>query len=107
MAKKMHFTQIGKGRLAQEVQDAFIEAQRHVDLKGVSAAVTLKINIYPPDPKNPQFGEVDYHTNVIKPASKSRKYTTLIEDGHISTDGGDPTDALQISSLTEEFTPNR
>ena len=103
MAKKMNFTQIGKNRLMYDVQEAFEEAQRHVDARNTKASVTLKINIHPTE-KGSNFGQIDYEVDVKKSACKSRKYHTLIENGVIVADGGDPTDALQLETLLEETT---
>lgn len=100
MAKKMNFTQIGKNRLMFDVQEAFEEAQRHVDFKNTKASVTLKINIYPTE-RDSNFGKVDYEVDVKKSANKSRQYHTLIEGGVIVADGGDPTDALQLETMLE------
>lgn len=104
MAKRMEFTQIGKGRLRFDAQEAFLEAQRFVDAKKMRATVNLKINIYPPNPKDPAFGEIDYDISITKPAQRSRRFATMLENGEITTDGGDPTDAMQIEAAMDAAT---
>jgi len=101
MAKKMLYTQVGKGRMNCDMQEAFQEVQRHVDSRKTPATVTLKLTVYPPNVKDPNFGELDYSINITKPATKSRKYPTLIENGEIIASGSDQTDALQLEVLTE------
>jgi hypothetical protein len=108
--RKLHFCEIGKGRLGKEVQAAFEQAQISArDLNGKTTLV-LSINLYPPDAKDGNFGYVDYSLAVREPAYKSMKYNTLLHDGVIINDGDSEAAALQYDlglELPDNVAPMR
>jgi hypothetical protein len=103
--RKLGFIEIGKGKLGLEMQNAFEQASLSArDLQGVSS-VNLKIEVYPPDPDDQNFGHVAYQIRIVEPPKKSPKFTTLLIDGVIVNDGANADAAAQYE-LTLEFPKN-
>ena len=99
MSRSMAFVEIGKGELAREVQQLFVRGQDASFQKGVKAQIKLTINVYPPDPKDPDrdMGYVSYDTNLLLPADKSIKYHTLLNDrGQIVQNGKNKNSILNL-----------
>lgn len=94
--RKLAFHEVGKGSLAIDMQEAFEEAQKLAAEKFVSAVVSLKIKIEPPNPREPNFSQISYVTNVTHGAPPAKNFSTMLKDGQIVADGSDPADILQL-----------
>lgn len=94
--RKLGFHEIGKGAFAIDAQEAFEEAQRLAAEKYVDAVVTIKISVKPPNPREPNFSQIEYRTNVTHGQPPSKTFSTMLKDGKIVADGEDPADILQI-----------
>jgi len=93
--RKLHFSEVGRGRLGKEVQEAFEQAAITArDLNG-KTTVVLRINVFPPDPNDPMVGGADFSLSVVEPPKKSIRFTTLLQDGVIIKDGDSEGDVLQ------------
>ncbi len=94
--RKMAFYEVGKGRLAQDAQIEFERMIRDSLEKMVGATLTIKIKVEPPNPREPDFGEISYSVGVSMGAVSSQRFTSLLKEGNIVADGDDPADALQL-----------
>ena len=99
--RKLAFFEIGRGSLAQEMQEEFEHAQ-HVsrDLNG-AVEVTLKIKVHPPNAKIESMGLLDYQISRKDPPKKSALYTTRLVKGFVVQDGIDGADASQTNFLDQ------
>jgi hypothetical protein len=104
--RKMAFWEVGKGRLAQDAQIEFERMVRDCLEKMVGGVMTIKLKVAPPNPREPDFGEISYSVGVTLGAVASQNFTTLLKDGNIVADGSDAADALQID-LELPVTPPR
>lgn len=102
---KLAFWQVGRGRLASEVQSLFEQAQIEARERNATVTVALKINVHPPESSDSRFGKISYNTHMKVPEKKSMEFTTELIDGVIVTDGKDEADILQIK-LALEFPEN-
>ena len=86
MGRTMAFVEIGKGKLAKEVQRLFLQAQDISFTKGVKTAVKLQINVFPPDEKDSDrdMGMISFDTQLVQPPDKSQKFHTLLNGLSVS-----------------------
>jgi hypothetical protein len=94
--KRMAFWNVGKGTLAQKMQDAFEDAQKLSLKHNQKIVVTCKINVFPPENADEPFGGISFTVDTSKPAYKSMEFMTeLDEKGRILQDGDDYAELLQ------------
>lgn len=98
---KLAFWQIGKGKLASEVQSLFEQAQIEARERNAAVTVSLKIHVLPPEASDARFGKVGYATSIKVPEKKSMEFTTELIDGVIVSDGESAADILQLSLALE------
>lgn len=103
--KKLAFWEVGRGKLASEVQAIFEQAQIEARERNAVCTVSLKINVHPPEATDNRFGKISYATVMKVPEKKSMEFTTELLDGVIVNDGKDEADLLQLS-LALEFPKN-
>lgn len=94
--RKMAFYEVGKGRLAMDAQTEFERMIKECQEKNVGATLTIKIKVDPPNPREPDFGQLNYSVGVAMGALNSQKFTTLIKEGNIVADGDDPTETVKL-----------
>lgn len=95
--RKLGFHEIGKGAFAIDMQEAFEEAQKIAAEKYVDAVVTVKIKVSPPNPREPNFAQIEYTApKVTHGQPPAKTFSTMLKDGLIVADGDDPADILQI-----------
>lgn len=94
--RKMAFYEVGKGRLAMDAQSEFERMIRECQEKSVGGTMTIKIKVSPPNPREPDFGEISYSVGVSMGSLNSQSFTTLIKEGAIVADGNDPADTVQL-----------
>lgn len=103
--QKLAFWQVGRGKLASEVQSLFEQAQIEARERNAPVTVSLKINVLPPEASDSRFGKISYSTNLKVPEKKSMEFTTELLDGVIINVGKDESDLLQLK-LALEFPQN-
>lgn len=85
--KAMRVIDVAGGRLAAELQDAFMEAQTLGNHHSVNTKITLTIGVAP-KLANEEFGAIQYEIGVTRGKKKSKALATQInENGFISFDG--------------------
>jgi len=72
MSRKAHFTEIGYGKLGQEVQTEFEKAAETACLRDAPVKITLNITVFPPKEQN--VGLVSYDLKTTLPTRKSIAY---------------------------------
>ncbi len=94
--RRMAFHEINRGKLGEEVQKLFEDAQDISAEREVKTEVTLKITVFPPDPKEEHLGSVAFKCFLKQPPIESRKFETLLKDGRIIKDAEDPQRLLNL-----------
>jgi hypothetical protein len=94
--KPMMFFEIGKGKFAQQVQEAFLKAHQVAFQVGEKVPVLIKIEIDPPDTSNPEFGNLSWEVDLRLPKKRSIKHFTKLSGGLPMSDGTNVADALQV-----------
>lgn len=98
--KKLPFWAIGKGKLAQQMQKAFEEQSQFSVRENRAAKIVLTIDVYPPDPSEPDFASVSFDVKESQSAKKSMKFTTRHVNGIVVAEGDD---SAAIQQLSMEF----
>jgi len=80
---KMPFWELAHGKLAADVQSLFERAQKTVIARNLPCKVKLVIEIKPPDPTDPYYGNIRYQTDISEPPQISKQYQTILHDGMI------------------------
>lgn len=80
---KMPFWQLGNGKMAKDFQEVFERAQVQATSRSVLCKAQLTIEIYPPDPNDPIYGNFRYKIDYKEPAISSRPSQTILHDGMI------------------------
>jgi len=94
--KTMQFFELGKGRFAQQVQEAFVKAHKVAFETGEKVPVVVKLNIDPPDPQSPDYGNISWEVDIRIPSRKSIKHITRLSGGLPVSDGTDIAALLQV-----------
>lgn len=80
---KMPFWELAHGKLAADVQTLFERAQVIAINRNLPCKVKLVIEIKPPDPTDPFYGNIRYQTDISEPAQISKQYQTILHEGMI------------------------
>jgi len=106
--RKLAFYELGGGRLAQDVQEAFEEASRFATQNSLSSEITLRIKLSAPSPQEPDFAEAYWEVGVKKEPRRSMRVTTQQVRGIIIADGKDSASCVQLNldlpELSREIT---
>ena len=103
---KMPFWKLAYGKMAQDFQALFEKAQRIAIDRNLPCKVKLVVEVRPPDPKDPFYGNIRYETDLREPAMVSKQYQTLLHDGIIidNPELGAPQLDLLIHSVKSDIT---
>jgi len=80
---KMPFWKLAYGKMAQDFQALFEKAQKIAIDRNLPCKVKLVIEVRPPDPKDPFYGNIRYETDLKEPVMVSKQYQTLLHGGVI------------------------
>lgn len=94
--RKLAFHEIGKGRCGIEMQNEFERATLVAADRNVAVKVTLTITVYPPDKDDANYGGISFAIQRSAPPKQSIKYTTLLRNGTLISEGRDRDEALAI-----------
>lgn len=107
MADVLKFYEVGKGKLAQQVQEAFLRAHKVMFETGEKVRVVLGIDVLPPEGDAPEYGNIAWDVEVKAPKKKSIKHITVLSGGLPVSDGTDVAQALQYEMNLEDRNGNQ
>jgi len=103
--RKLAFYEIGSGRFAQWMQEAFEDAQKQAFDRGKECKVTATITVSPPNRDQDRFGQVMFNVKIATPPRQSIKVPVEVDSqGIIISDSVSVVEGmLQLDMFKDEF----
>ena len=98
----MQFTEIGQGDLFNKVQEKFLKAVSDAANFGQTITLSLKINVFPPDPQQPSYANVNFEVSNTVPKSRSIKYIARLSGGMPVATSNNINDLMQIDMFENQ-----
>jgi len=94
--KKIAFYDICRGTFKLNIQEEFEKAQAIAANRGCAVKLDISILIGNPDPKDPQFSNIEYAYTLKEPAKKSKRFSTFLHNGQIVRDAAEDPGLRQL-----------
>jgi len=103
--RKLAFYEIGNGKFAQWMQEAFEDSQKQAFDRGKECKVTATITVSPPNRDQDRFGQVMFNVKISTPPRQSIKVPVEVDSsGTIISDSISVVDGLlQLDMFKNEF----
>ena len=93
--KPMQYTEIAEGNFHKMMQEAFLKAHKLASEYGQKVEVSANIAVFPPDPRSPQNGNLNFSVQLKEPKYTSQRYVTALVGGMPVQDGKNQAEAEQ------------
>jgi hypothetical protein len=95
--KPMQYSDIANGNFDQMLQGAFLKAHKMANEYNQKVEVVASIQVFPPDPRVPNSGNVSFSVQLKEPKYVSQKFTTALVGGVPVNDGKNAAEAEQYN----------
>lgn len=77
----LNYTEIARGEFNRMVQEAFLKAHKIASEYNQKVAVSAEIVVFPPDPRVPTSGNIQFSVQLKEPRYTSQRFTTALSGG--------------------------